>query len=306
MAGKETFTKKIRETDTMEVRAGIDIGGTKTRIGLVGNGGEIIVLADKIAMKQFKTGDELMSAIADSIKLLVAETPGAILMGVGVGAPGPLNDDHSAVMETPNTPVIQNYPLVSRLQSYFDVPVKMNNDANVFVLGEAIAGAGKGESLVYGITIGTGYGHGFVWDGRILSGAHGTATEYGLAPYNDGSFEDYVSGPALERHYERIAGVKLSGEEIYSLARAGDPSAQAAWGVLGSSIGHSLVYVNHLLDPGIIVIGGSLAIGFDLFIDSLWDVVNAHLFENQLGKLRILPAELGDAAPVIGAAALII
>ena len=290
----------------MLVRAGVDVGGTKIRIGLVADDGSLITLADKIAMQQFNNGDDLMASIAETIKVLVAKTPGAVLRGVGVGAPGPLNDDHTEVMETPNTPTIQNYPLVARLQKYFDIPVKMNNDANVFVLGEAISGAGKGESLVYGIALGTGYGHGFVWDGRILSGAHGTATEYGLAPYNEGTFEDYASGPALERHYAHISGETRRGVEIFELAKAGDPNARAAWSLLGKSIGHSLVYVTHLLDPGIIVVGGSLAQGFDLFIDAVWEVVNAHLFQNQKGKLRIEPAELGDAAPVIGAAALIV
>lgn len=289
----------------MLVRAGIDIGGTKVGIGLVEEDGSLLLLAKKIAMKQFSDADALMLSIAETINQLVSDIDGAELRGVGVGAPGPLNDDHTVVMETPNTPIIQNYPLVERLQAHFDVPVKMNNDANVFVLGEAFAGAGKGEALVYGITLGTGYGHGFVWDGRILSGAHGTATEYGLAPYNESTFEDYVCGPALERHYKRISGEDKTGIEIFALGNAGDPQAKAAWSLLGTSIGHSLVYVTHLLDPGIIVVGGSLAAGFDLFKDALWEVVNAHLFENQKGKLRIEPAMLGDAAPVIGAAALI-
>jgi glucokinase len=287
------------------VRAGVDIGGTKVRIGLVNESGELIKLADKISMTQFNSGDELMANIAEVIKSMIAESPDYQLQGVGVGAPGPLDDKHEAVMETPNTPIIQNYPLVERLQQHFDVPVKMNNDANVFVLGEAIAGAGKGETFVYGITLGTGYGHGFVWDGRILSGAHGTATEYGLAPYNDGTFEDYVSGPALERNYTHISGQTKTGVEIYELAKSGDADALASWSLLGRSIGHSLVYVNHLLDPGIIVVGGSLAAGFDFFITSLREVVDMHLFENQKGRVRIEPAALGDAAPVIGAAALI-
>ncbi|NQV51462.1 MAG: ROK family protein [Candidatus Marinimicrobia bacterium] len=289
----------------IKVRAGVDIGGTKVRIGLVDPEGSLIVLADKIAMSQFKHGDELMLVIGNTIKELVAADSNFELLGVGVGAPGPLNDTHESVMETPNTPIIQNYPLVSRLQRHFDVPVKMNNDANVFVLGEAISGAGRGEAFVYGITLGTGYGHGFVWDGRILSGAHGTATEYGLAPYKDGTFEDYASGPALERNYANITGDPKNGQEIFNLAKTGDNSALAAWSLLGSSVGHSLVYVTHLLDPGIIVIGGSLASGFEFFIDSLREVVDAHLFENQKGRLRIEPAELGDAAPVIGSALLI-
>lgn len=290
----------------MKVRAGIDIGGTKVRIGLVNELGELIYLADKVPMTQFQTGDELMQAIADSIKSIVGEKAEYQLMGVGVGAPGPLDDKHEVVMETPNTPIIQNYPLVARLQDHFDVPVKMNNDANVFVLGEAIAGAGKDEKYVYGITLGTGYGHGFVWDGRILSGAHGTATEYGLAPYNEGTFEDYVSGPALERNYQHIANKSKSGLEIFELAQTGDAHALAAWSLLGRSVGHSLVYVNYLLDPGIIVIGGSLAAGYEFFIESLREVVDAHLFTNQQGRLKIVPAELGDAAPVIGAASLIV
>ncbi|MBT4035159.1 MAG: ROK family protein [Candidatus Marinimicrobia bacterium] len=289
----------------MKVRAGVDIGGTKVRIGLVGEEGELLLLVDKIAMSKFEHGDELMLVIANTIKAQIAEQSDYELIGVGVGAPGPLNDTHESVMETPNTPIIQNYPLVARLQAHFDVPVKMNNDANVFVLGEAISGAGKGEGLVYGITLGTGYGHGFVWEGRILSGAHGTATEYGLAPYNDGTFEDYASGPALERNYESISGESRTGLQIFKLARDGNANALAAWSLLGRSVGHSLVYVNYLLDPGIIVIGGSLATGFEFFIDSLREVVDAHLFENQKGRLRIERAELGDAAPIIGSALLI-
>ncbi len=288
-----------------KVRAGIDIGGTKVRIGLINETGDLISLADKLAMTRFSNGDELMLTISETIGAMLKDLPDHDLIGVGVGAPGPLDNKHEVVLETPNTPIIQNFPLVARLQKYFQVPVKMNNDANVFVLGEAIAGAGKGEEYVYGITLGTGYGHGFVWDGRILSGAHGTATEYGLAPYNEGSFEDYASGPALERNYEHISGKTKSGLEIFELAGSGDANALAAWSLLGRSVGHSLVYVNHLLDPGIIVVGGSLAAGFDFFIDSLREVVDAHLYSNQLGRLRIETAKLGDAAPVIGAASLI-
>jgi len=289
----------------MKVRAGVDIGGTKVRMGLVDEAGDLLHLADKIPMVKFNHGDELMSGIATTLKTLVHDHADYELMGVGVGAPGPLNDTHEIVMETPNTPIIQNYPLVERLQTHFDVPVKMNNDANVFVLGEAISGAGKGEALVYGITLGTGYGHGFVWDGRILSGAHGTATEYGIAPYNDSTFEAYASGPALERNYASIAGERRTGIQIFKLAQQGDANALAAWSLLGRSVGHSLVYVTHLIDPGIIVVGGSLAAGFDFFIDSLREVVDAHLFENQQGRLRIETAKLGDAAPIIGAASLI-
>ena len=289
----------------MRVRAGIDIGGTKVRIGLIDQAGELLQLSEKIPVTSFTKGADLVNEVAENIRSMLDSNSDYELAGLGIGAPGPLSADMEMVLETPNTPVIQNFPLAASFRSHFDCEVRMNNDANVFVLGEAISGAGQGESFVYGITLGTGYGHGFVWDGRILSGAHGTATEYGLAPYNDGTFEDYASGPALERNYASISGETKTGIEIFELASSGDPSALAAWGLLGRSIGHSLVYVNHLLDPAIIVVGGSLVAGFDFFIPSLREVVDAHLFPNQQGKLKIVPAELGDAAPVIGAASLI-
>lgn len=275
------------------------------RIGIIDDDAVILQLADKIAVSGFSNGGEMVAAVSKQIRSILSQNPEFELAGVGIGAPGPLNADFTEVLDTPNTPIIQNFPLVAEFKKHFDCPVLMNNDANVFVLGEANGGAGKGESFVYGITLGTGYGHGFVWDGKILSGAHGTATEYGLAPYNDGTFETYASGPALERNYQNIAGQEKPGIEIFELAQAGDPHALSAWSLLGRSVGHSLVYVNHLLDPGIIVVGGSLAAGFDFFIQSLREVVDAHLFPNQQGNLKIVPAELGDAAPVIGAASLI-
>lgn len=287
----------------MQVRAGVDIGGTKVRIGLVDNDGKLVHLADKIPVSQFKRGEDLVAEVAGAIKAMIS--PDDSLIGVGIGAPGPLDAKLETVLDTPNTPVIQNFPLADTFRKHFECEVGMNNDANVFVLGEALSGAGKGEEFVYGITLGTGYGHGFVWNGKILSGAHGTATEYGLAPYNEGTFESYASGPALERHYASIAGEERSGLEIFELAGKGDANALAAWSLLGRSVGHSLVYVTHLLDPGVIVVGGSLAAGFEFFIRSLREVVDAHLFPNQQGNLRIVPAELGDAAPVIGAAQLI-
>lgn len=287
----------------MKVRAGVDIGGTKVRIGLIDEAGKLVHLADKIPVSQFTRGEDLVQEVSGAIKGMIPA--GDSLVGVGIGAPGPLDAKLETVLETPNTPVIQNFPLADTFRQYFECDVRMNNDANVFVLGEALSGAGKGETFVYGITLGTGYGHGFVWDGKILSGAHGTATEYGLAPYNEATFEYYASGPALERHYASISGEQKSGIEIFELAGSGDANALAAWSLLGRSVGHSLVYVTHLLDPGVIVVGGSLAAGFDYFIKSLREAVDAHLFPNQQGNMKIVPAELGDAAPVIGAAQLI-
>ena len=266
---------------------------------------EVLTLSEKIPVMDYENASDLVSAVVEEINRQVESDPVFELAGVGIGSPGPLDARHEVVLDTPNTPIIQQFPLADEFRKHFTVPVKMSNDANVFVLGEAVAGAGRDEELVYGITLGTGYGHGFVWNRQVLNGAHGTATEYGLAPYGEGSFEDHVSGRGLARHYEHVSGSRLEGPEIFELAQQGDVHALAAWSLLGRAIAQSLIYVTHLLDPGIIVIGGSLAAGYDYFIESLWDELDPRLFESQRGNLRIELAQLGDQAPIIGAAALV-
>jgi len=285
-------------------RAGVDIGGTKVRIGLVDEAYEVAALSEKLPVKDFENASELFAAIAVEIQNQM-DTVGGELIGVGLGCPGPLNAGHTKVMYTPNTPILQYVPAVAEMERHVKVPVKMSNDANVFVLGEAMGGAAKGREYVYGITLGTGYGHGFVWNGRILSGAHGVATEFGIAPYADSTFEEFVSGRGLVRHYEQVSGKRLEGPEIFDRAQQGEAEALAAWSMLGRYIAHSLVYVFHLLDPEIVVIGGSLAAGYDFFIDALRDELEPRILEGQRGEIHILPAALGDAAPIIGAAALI-
>lgn len=289
----------------MKVFAGIDIGGTKVRIGLVDGENEVQVLSEKIPVENYSEAPDLVKAIADEINRQVDSHADFKLAGVGIGAPGPLDAEHEVVLDTPNTAIIQHFPLADEFRKHFEVPVSMSNDANVFVLGEAVSGAGRDADLVYGITLGTGYGHGFVWDRRILIGANGTATEYGLAPFGDGCFEDHVSGRGLVRHYEHVSGAILEGPEIYKLAQEGDVHALSAWSLLGRAIAQSLIYVTKLLDPEIIVVGGSLAAGFEFFIDSLWDELTPRLYEAQKGQLRIEKALLGDQAPIVGAAAMV-
>jgi glucokinase len=209
------------------------------------------------------------------------------------------------VLDTPNLTILQHYPLVRHFKESFDCPIRLNNDANVFALGEALYGSAKGHHFVYGITLGTGFGNAFIWDGKILDGSTGTATEFGNAPYGDREFEEFLSGRGLERCYEKFSGKTASGPEIYQLAKQKDKFALDAWKEVGKALGTALIFIQKLLDPSIVVIGGSLSAGLEFIEPALWEILLPRQWEAQKKSFRIVKSELGDSAPIIGAAALI-
>ncbi len=284
-------------------RAGVDIGGTKVRIGLVDNNGELFPQQLTLRVADYSSGKDFARDIAKVIRSLATQAQG-ILLGVGLGCPGPLDARREVVLETPHLPFLHGFPLVAEVQRYFQVPVRMNNDANLFVLGEALYGAGKGLDPVYGMTLGTGFGHGFVWGGRILDGAHGAATEYGHAPYLEGTYEDFVSAAGVSRLYQQLTGEYCAPVEISTRAAAGDEAARATWARFGEAVGTAIVHVMKMLDPAIVVIGGAMRGAFEWFAPRMEEVVRPTLWSSQR-DLTIVPASLGDGAPLIGAAALI-
>lgn len=287
------------------IRVGIDLGGTKARIGIVDERGNILSLGEKIFISEFADAVSLIKVLADNVTQLVNSNSDWKLSGIGIGSPGPLDRARKKVLNTPNLKILAYFDLVAAFEAYFDVPIVMNNDANVFTLGEALYGAGRGMDVVYGMTLGTGFGNGLVFNGKIFDGAHGVATEYGLAPYAESIVEDYVAGRALERYFQEFANQPSNGAEIYSRAAAGDDAAIKAFKLLGYHLGQALIPVVRLIDPEVLVVGGSLASGFDWVHETAWPILEELLWDEQRGSMRLVPSHLGAAAPIIGAAALI-
>ncbi len=288
-----------------KVRIGVDLGGTKARIGVVDDQGRVLTLGGKIFVKEFHEAPVLVKVVSREIRRLLKLNHEWDLTGIGIGSPGPLDKARQRVLNTPNLTILANFDLVDAIRRHFEVPVVMNNDANVFTLGEALYGAGKGMDVVYGMTLGTGFGNGLVYKGKIFDGAHGVATEYGLAPYAESIVEDYVAGRALERYYKEFAQKNLTGVEINKLAEAGNNLAIRAWKLLGYHLGQALIPVVRLIDPEVLVVGGSLAVGFKWIYKAAWPILEELLWEEQAGSLALVSAQLGAAAPIIGAAALI-
>jgi glucokinase len=286
----------------------IDFGGTKTRAGIADTAGKILAEPATSPTEANRKPEAIVATIVETLRKAAA-TGGiqiADLIGVGVGSPGPLDLDTGTILNPPNLPTLQNFPLKASLEELTNLPVFVNNDANVFVLGEAWFGAGRGARIVYGVTLGTGFGSGFVIDGKIYGGATGTAAEIWCFPYGDSIIEEYVSGRAVKRFYREHSGNEAEPKEIAEKAQRGDQLARKAWEEFGHHLGMALAYVVDVVDPEVIVVGGSISQQYDLFEKTMEKILREKINPLPRQRLRVLPAELGDAAPLIGAASLVL
>jgi glucokinase len=212
----------------------------------------------------------------------------------GVVRPGPLS-------QSSNLPRLNGHDLGAIVRRSCPFPVRVENDARCFTLAEARFGAARGARHVYGITLGTGVGSGVLVDGRLLHGSAYEAGEVWQIPLREGRLEDSVSGGGVVRSYRAAGGERpeASAADLAEAARAGDRPARAAWEAFGRDVGFLCICALALLDPDLIVIGGSLALARDLFDGPL----RAYVRERQE---RIVYSALGVASGVIGAAALTI
>lgn len=288
--------------------AGVDLGGTKIRAGIVDSDGNV---RGEAVTTPTGAGEPPAVIVGNILRAIDAATESAgvsrgDLVGVGIGSPGPLDLDAGVVLEPRNLPTLHHFPLRRELAAAADLPVELNNDANVFVLGEACGGAGRGHSIVFGVTLGTGFGAGLVLDRRVFSGATGTAAEVWCFRYGDGIIEDYVSGRGLKRIYTEITGDFLRPREIAAAAAGGNPAACEAFRQFGNHLGIALSYIVNVLDPGVVVVGGSVARDWAYFRDGLEETLRPNINSLPRERLRVLPAALGDLAPVVGAAGLVL
>jgi glucokinase len=297
-----------RKRDMAEYIGCIDFGGTKVRAAVADTDGQLRGEPATVPTEADKPAETVMANIARALEE-AARNAGVDLeqlTGVGVGSPGPLDLVTGTILNPPNLPTLQNFPLKASLEKLTRLPVFVNNDANVFVLGEAWFGAGRGARIVYGVTLGTGFGSGFVIDGKIYGGATGTAAEIWCFPYRDTIIEEYVSGRAVKRFYREQSGEDAEPKEIAEKARRGDGPARKAWKEFGRHLGIGLAYVVDVVDPEVIVVGGSISQQYDLFEKTMEKTLRERINPLPRERLRLMPAELGDEAPLLGAASLVL
>lgn len=267
----------------MKYCLGIDIGGTKTMVCIADE--TLKPLKSEIFPTESQKGaDDLVERIVLVYHKLSDELSvhKEQVMFAGVACPGPLNTKSGTIVHIA-TMGFRNVPIKAMLEKALGLTVFLENDANCAALAESVIGVGKGaDPLVY-ITISTGVGCGIIVDGKILSGAYSSAGEIGhltvepngkeCACGKRGCLELYSSGTAIADIATERIGTTISTKEVFSQARRGDKTMLGVVANAADKLGLALSSVEHLIDPQVIVLGGSVTKGYDVFANTLTDAL---------------------------------
>jgi len=273
-----------------------------------------------LSTRQFGRPAAFVEGVHRAVEQLAssAKLPLARLAGIGIGVPGLVDAQRGIVHLLTNVRGWREVPLVSRLRARLQRPVFLDNDVNLVALGEWRFGAGRGATSLVCLTLGTGVGGGLIVHGALYRGVAGAAGELGhmvldpngprCACGSRGCLEAHVGSAAIVR-LARQAGVahrgRLTPEGLADLARRGDRTARAVWHQVGRLLGCGLASVVNLLNPDRIVIGGGVANAWPLFAPTLQRTIRAEAMQIPARTVRVVRAQLGDQAGVIGAAVLV-
>jgi len=303
---------------------GVDIGGTKVAAGVVDAAGRVVARARRLTPSRDHRAVE--ACIADVVGVLREQHE---VVAVGIGAAGFVDAERARVLFAPHL-AWRNEPLRDAVQEVLGLPVVVENDANAAAWAEWRFGAGRQESRLVCVTLGTGIGGGIVLDGAVQRGRYGMAGEFGhmvVVPDghrcecgNRGCLEQYASGNVLGREarelaragspvtvplMERVGGDidALVGPVITEAARDGDPCAIELFEEVGRWLGIGLANLAAALDPGMFVIGGGVSDAGELLLrparESFRRTLTGRGFRPEP---RIVTAALGPEAGLVGAA----
>lgn len=312
---------------------GVDLGGTNIVAGAMPEDG-----SRQIAMRSQPTHAELgadvvatriIQIIGDVITVTMAETGAdrSDFMGVGIGAPGPLDREKGLVIIAPNLGW-RNYPLRDLIAGGVGLPATLDNDANCATLGEWWCGAARGARNVVGLTIGTGIGGGLILDGRLYHGASDVAGELGHTTIdstgrrckcgNYGCLEAYASGPNIaERAREAIGSDEASvlrdlvdgklelitAQTVYDAANQGDQIAREVVRDTAKFLGIGVANLLNIFNPDVVVIAGGVTQAGDALFEPMRAEVRRRAFKPAVDACQIVAATLPGTAGVVGAVA---
>lgn len=307
---------------------GIDIGGTKVAGGLVDQAGRIIDRTRRDTPHRSTSPDVVEDTIVEVVLELLDRASGHSVAGVGIGAAGFVAADRATVVFAPHLSWRQE-PLREALSGRLGTATTVDNDANAAAWAEWKFGAGRGETHLVMITLGTGIGGGIVIDGHIQRGRYGIAGEYGhmqVVPNgvrcecgNRGCWEQYASGNALVREaralllanspvaadLRALVGSEdhLTGPLVTESAQRGDATSIELIAEIGEWLGLGMANLAATLDPGTFVVGGGVSAAGDLLLGPARTTFQRQLVGRGYRPVaRIVAAELGPDAGLIGAA----
>lgn len=305
--------------------AGIDIGGTFVKIGIVDDGGNLVA-KDKIETGKERPYREIIEDIGNAVNALSVRA-GVKLAGAGVGAPGTI-DSENGVLVYNNNMHWKDVPLSAELEKHIHVPVKITNDANAAALGEAYAGAGKAYRSLVLLTLGTGVGSGVIIDGKLYEGGRSAGTELGhtLLKYGGkkctcgrkGCFEVYASATALIAETKQ-AMLKDRGSLLWELCqgnadnadgktafdgmRAGDKTAKKVVKRYLEYLAAGIVNAANIFRPDVVLLGGGVSKEGETLLKPLKKMLARDLYGGgKYAPVALACASLGNDAGIFGAA----
>ena len=291
------------------VRAGIDIGGTKIRVGLIDAKffallGEKKLPVSKITAPAAEIRDAL-AELADECGVHMED-----IVSVGAGVPGTVSEDGRRILKVPNISVLsENF--ADLLEESLGIPVTMIQDSRAAAWGEYVCGGGKGAKTLICMTLGTGVGTGIVIGGRIYHGALGCAGELGHLPAvpngrpcgcgQRGCMEKYAAGRGLDITAAELLGKGMTAADLFRAAENGNEKAASAITEAVQLLGNAVVAAVNLLSPDVILFSGGLSEQRRLYLDPMIAYVKEHCYQS-CSLPRMEAASLGENSPPIGAA----
>ena len=295
-----------------DIKLGIDLGGTKIEIVALNTKNNKILYRKRVLSPQNNYQDTL-----NAISTLILETEFKLKMNcqVGIGIPGSISPKTSMVRNA-NSTWLNGMPLSKDLTKILKKNITIENDANCFAISEAMDGAGKAYSSVFGAILGTGVGSGIVINKKVLSGANGISGEWGHNPLpwqqeneiktrdcwcgKSNCIEKFISGPAIEKEFEDLFGKKMSLEKIVKNSTNNNSNCNYILDILINRIARCFASIINILDPEVIIIGGGLSNIEKIYIEvpKIW---HQWIFSDKIST-KVKKAMYGDSSGVRGAA----
>lgn len=323
MKHRESFGSGMGNTDNTDsgLIFAADLGGTHLRAATVDRKGRI-----HSRFKQNTPQVKDVNAIVDAIVGAVHEFQKlADISAVSLVVPGTVKVEEGAVVKAPNLPCLDGYRLGDALSKRLNLPAILENDANAAAVGEMWQGAAVGCKSIICLTLGTGVGGGIILDGKLWRGVDGAAAEIGhmcVDPFGGvactcgsrGCLEVFASATAIVRMTReaspRYPDSVLQGRDdrtakmIFEAGEAGDELALEIFRRMGMYLGIGLANLINILNPEMIVIGGGVVNGWDLFAKHMHQQVEERAFPSLAARVKIVRAKCGDDAGLLGAARL--
>jgi glucokinase len=310
---------------------GVDIGGTKVAVGIVDSEGKILS-QQRFPMVANSTPEAALQSVISAIDSIRSVSISEVIGAIGLCAPGPLDPLIGVVVNPPNLPAWRNFPLAAKIAQAYQLPVKLDNDANAAALAETRWGAAHGYRYVFYATIGTGIGTGIVFDNRIYHGRTGAAGEGGHVSIDYrgpkchcgklGCIEILAAGPAIGvRARDKFSSGNRS-SVILDLAKgnvdaidshlvgkayaAGDALAREILEETSHLLAIWLGTIVDLLDPDVMVMGGGVAAILEPFFPEIKRQLPQWCVNSRVSEIPLLMAHYGADAGIAGGAALVV